>query len=83
LAWRRAESARDQVGALRSMLDTERVRQVVGPVVNDQPVLRVFAADLLVDLCGRRGRPRPELDQERVGLRVIQRVSDTFFPRIS
>jgi hypothetical protein len=50
----------------------ERVRQAVRSVVDDQPVLGVLAADLLVDLCGRRSRPRSELDQERVGLRVIR-----------
>jgi hypothetical protein len=54
------------------VLDLERVRQAVQPVVDDQPVLGVFAADLLVDFGRRRRRPRPELDQERVGLRVIQ-----------
>jgi hypothetical protein len=38
------------------VLDLERVRQAVWPVVDDQPFLDIFAADLLVDLCGRSGR---------------------------
>jgi predicted RNA-binding protein with PUA-like domain len=51
----RGEGARDQVGALRSVLDLERVGQAVRPIVNNQPVLGIFAAALLVDLSGRRG----------------------------
>jgi hypothetical protein len=59
---------RNQVGALGSMLDLERVRPAIRPVVNDQPVLGVLAADLLIDLGGRRCRPRSQLDQERVSV---------------
>jgi hypothetical protein len=44
----RRERAHDQVGALRSVLDFESVRQAVAPVVDDQPILGVLAADLLV-----------------------------------
>ena len=56
---------RDEVRALRSMLDLERVRPAIRPVVNDQPLLCVLATDLLIDLGGRRCRPRSQLDQER------------------
>ena len=72
LALRRAESARDQVRSLRSVLDLERVRPSVRSVMDDQALLGIFAADLVVDLSRRRGGPRPELDQERIGLRVVQ-----------
>jgi hypothetical protein len=54
------------------MLDLERMRQAIRSVVDDQPVVGILAADLLVDLSGQCTRPRPELDQERVGLRVVQ-----------
>jgi hypothetical protein len=40
--------------------------------VDGQPVPGVFAADLLVHLCGRRRRPGSEFDQEGVCLRVVQ-----------
>jgi hypothetical protein len=40
--------------------------------MDDQALLGIFAAYLLVDLSRRRGGPPPELDQERGGLRVIQ-----------
>jgi hypothetical protein len=54
------------------MLDLERMRQTIRSVVDDRPVRGVLAADPLLDRSRRRSRPRPELDQERVGLRVIQ-----------
>jgi hypothetical protein len=53
---------REQVRALRGGLDGERVRQAVRPVVDYQPFLDILAADLVVDLGRRRGRPRPERD---------------------
>jgi hypothetical protein len=40
------------------VLDLERVRQPVRPVVDDQPFLDILAADLVVDLRRRRDRPR-------------------------
>jgi hypothetical protein len=73
LASRSAERARaTRSGQLGSVLDLERVRQAVRTVVDNQPLIGILAADLLVDLSGRRGRPRPELDQERVSLGIIQ-----------
>jgi hypothetical protein len=53
----RGEGARDQVRAFRRVLDLERVRQAVRPVVDDQPFLDILAADLLVDLSRRRAGP--------------------------
>jgi hypothetical protein len=65
LAWRRAERARDQLRAFRSVLDLERMWQAIRPVVDDESVLGVFPTDLLVDLGRRRRRPGSELDQCR------------------
>jgi hypothetical protein len=45
------------------MLDLERMRSAIHPLVNDQPVL---AADPFMELSRRRGRPRSKLDGERV-----------------
>jgi CBS domain-containing protein len=73
LAWRRAERARaTRSGRSEACSILERVRHTVRPVVNDQPVLGIFAADLLVDLGRRRGGPGPKLDQKRVSLRVVE-----------
>jgi hypothetical protein len=50
------EGARDLVRRFRGVLDLERVRQGVRPVVDDQPVLNTSATGLPIDLSGRRGR---------------------------
>lgn len=68
----RMQRSGDQLRASRSMLDLVSVRLTIRTKMDDETLLGVSAADLLVDLGrGRRG-PRPDFNEKRVALGIIR-----------
>jgi hypothetical protein len=54
------------------VLDLIGVRPTVGTKVNNESLVDVLAADLLVDLRRRRRGPRPDLNKEGIRLRIVE-----------